>query len=69
MAQDIIFAPKAAYAAFDDAQTELKDLVKACHKAGIEVVLEMPFTERFFPRLCWNVFVFIFWSIMWMGLW
>ena len=44
------FAPKAAYAAFDDAQTELKDLVKACHKAGIEVVLEMPFTEKILPQ-------------------
>ena len=44
------FAPKAAYAAFDDAQTELKDLVKVCHKAGIEVVLEMPFTEKILPQ-------------------
>ncbi len=37
------FAPKSGYAAFKDAVTELKDMVKACHKAGIEVVLEMPF--------------------------
>ena len=44
------FAPKAAYAAFDDAQTELKDPVKVCHKAGIEVVLEMPFTEKILPQ-------------------
>ena len=29
---------------------ELKDLVKACHKAGIEVVLEMPFTEKILPQ-------------------
>ncbi|MBO5460956.1 MAG: glycogen debranching protein [Ruminococcus sp.] len=37
------FAPKASYAASKDASRELKDMVKACHKAGIEVVLEMPF--------------------------
>lgn len=36
------FAPKRAYA-FKDPVTELKDMVKACHKAGIEVILEMPF--------------------------
>lgn len=39
------FAPKEAYAAGDSAVTELKDMIKACHRAGIEVVLEMPFTE------------------------
>ena len=38
------FAPKASYSASGDAVRELKDMVKACHKAGIEVVLEMPFT-------------------------
>ena len=38
------FAPKSAYAASGDGERELKDMVKACHKAGIEVVLEMPFT-------------------------
>lgn len=37
------FAPKSAYAASGDGVTELKDMVKACHRAGIEVVLEMPF--------------------------
>lgn len=39
------FAPKAAYAAAQDAVTELKDMVKAFHREGIEVVLEMPFHE------------------------
>lgn len=39
------FAPKSAYAACGDGVKELKDLVKKCHKAGIEVVLEMPFAE------------------------
>lgn len=38
------FAPKEAYAAGNSAVRELKDMVKACHRAGIEVVLEMPFT-------------------------
>ena len=40
------FAPKGSYAGSEDAVRELKDMVKACHKAGIEVVLEMPFTEE-----------------------
>lgn len=39
------FAPKAAYAYGTSAVKELKDMIKACHKAGIEVVLEMPFAE------------------------
>lgn len=40
------FAPKGSYAASKDAVKELRDMVKACHKAGIEVVLEMPFNEE-----------------------
>lgn len=63
------FAPKAAYAAFDDAQTELKDLVKCATKQESKLFWKCRLQKRFFPRLCWNVFVFIFWSIMWMGLW
>ena len=39
------FAPKEAYAAGDSAVRELKDMVRACHREGIEVVREMPFTE------------------------
>ena len=39
------FAPKEAYAAGDSAVRELKDMVRECHRAGIEVVLEMPFSE------------------------
>lgn len=39
------FAPKNAYSASGDGVTSLKDMVKACHKAGIEVVLEMPFHQ------------------------
>lgn len=42
--QAYYFAPKSAYAASGDGDRELKDMVKACHKEGIEVVLEMPFT-------------------------
>lgn len=37
------FAPKIAYSATGHASIELKDMVKALHKAGIEVILEMPF--------------------------
>lgn len=40
------FAPKEAYAAGESAVHELKDMVSACHKEGIEVILEMPFTEN-----------------------
>lgn len=40
------FAPKHSYAAGKNASTELKDMVRACHEAGIEVVLEMPFGEK-----------------------
>lgn len=39
------FAPKSAYSACGDAVRSLKDMVKAFHKAGIEVVLEMPFHD------------------------
>ncbi len=39
------FAPKSSYSADGDGQKGLKDMVKACHLAGIEVVLEMPFAE------------------------
>lgn len=44
------FAPKAAYSASGHAARELKDMVKACHKSGIEVVLEMPFTADILPQ-------------------
>lgn len=37
------FAVKDRYSAGNSAETELKDMVKACHRAGIEVVLHMPF--------------------------
>lgn len=37
------FAPKSSYASGSSAVKELKDMVKACHRAGIEVVREMPF--------------------------
>ncbi len=40
------FAPKNAYSATGNGCKSLKDMVKACHKEGIEVVLEMPFHEN-----------------------
>nr|WP_294491448.1 alpha-amylase family glycosyl hydrolase [uncultured Mediterraneibacter sp.] len=39
------FAPKESYASGDSAVCELKEMVMACHREGVEVVLEMPFTE------------------------
>ncbi len=39
------FAPKSSYASDGNGVTELKDMVKACHKAKIEVILEMPFVQ------------------------
>ncbi len=39
------FAPKSTYSADGDGIKGLKDMVKACHKAGIEVALEMPFVS------------------------
>lgn len=44
------FAPKISYSASGYAAEELKDMVKAFHKAGIEVVLEMPFCEGILPQ-------------------
>ena len=38
--------PKASYASDHDAQKELKELVKTCHREGIEVVLDFPFTAQ-----------------------
>ncbi len=45
------FAPKPSYSASGYACRELKDMVKACHKAGIEVVAEMPFTPEILPQM------------------
>ncbi len=54
------FAPKSAYAAGDDPVRSLKDMVKAFHKAGIEVVLEMPFaadTPKIMMESCLRYYV------------
>jgi len=45
------FAPKASYAHGTDASKELKDLVKALHKAGIELILEFYFDETASPNM------------------
>lgn len=45
------FAPKASYAYGKDASKELKDLVKALHKAGIELILEFYFDETAAPNM------------------
>lgn len=44
--EGFFFAPKASYAADHDAQKELKELVKTCHREGIEVVLDFPLQHR-----------------------
>lgn len=46
----LFFAPKSTYASVQDSAKELKEMVKSCHLAGIEVVLEMPFTEGILPQ-------------------
>lgn len=45
------FAPKERYAATAHAVREMKDMVKACHRAGIEVVLNLPFSETITPQM------------------
>lgn len=45
------FAPQKAYTAGKDAVKELKDMVKACHLAGIEVVLNLPFSSEASPQM------------------
>lgn len=40
------FAPKASYASGNDAVAELKDMIKECHRSGIEVILYLPFTGK-----------------------
>lgn len=40
------FAPKAGYAIGTDAIYEMKKMIKCFHEAGIEVVLELPFSEK-----------------------
>ena len=45
------FAPKRLYASQENTGKELKDMVKACHRAGIEVVLNLPFSEHIMPQM------------------
>lgn len=45
------FAPKSSFAYGKDAAKELKDLVKALHKAGIELILEFYFEETAAPHM------------------
>lgn len=47
----LYFAPKAAYASGKNVSDELKEMIYSCHKAGIEVILEMPFDEGVLPQL------------------
>ena len=45
------FALKNAYASDANAEKEFKDMIKACHKNGIEVVLYLPFTDKVSKQL------------------
>ena len=45
------FAPKRLYASQENTGKDLKDMVKACHRAGIEVVLNLPFSEHIMPQM------------------
>ena len=44
------YAPKMTYAGKKGPVRELKDMIKACHKNGIEVILEMPFGSEIIPQ-------------------
>ncbi len=45
------FAPKASYAAGDDPTTEFREMTKALHEAGIEVIMEFYFVPGTNPHL------------------
>lgn len=45
------FAPKASYASGENPALELKTLVKALHKEGLELIVELFFTEKETPSL------------------
>ena len=47
----LYYAPKSVFAGSEGPVKELKDMIKACHKEGIEVILEMPFGEEVIPQL------------------
>lgn len=52
------FAPKASYAYTADPVTELREMVKALHMAGIEVILEMYFPEGTEPFMAMHAIRF-----------
>ena len=45
------YAIKNAYASDWNAEKEFKDMIKSCHKNGIEVVLYLPFTDKVSKQL------------------
>ncbi|MDD7023560.1 MAG: alpha-amylase family glycosyl hydrolase [Oscillospiraceae bacterium] len=45
------FAPKASYAASSDPVKEFRDMVKALHRAGIELIMEFYFPEDTYPGM------------------
>lgn len=45
------FAPKSSYSSYGDPNKEWKDMIRACHKAGIEVIMEFSFASETSPSL------------------
>lgn len=45
------FAPQVKYATLKSAARELKDMIKQCHRAGIEVIFNLPFSAKFTPQM------------------
>lgn len=45
--QGYYYAPKSAYAYGKDASSEVKDMIRALHKAGIEVLMQLYFPEDY----------------------
>ena len=57
------FAPKAAYSGINDPDTSMKNLVKALHEAGIELVMQMYFPVGTLPQLivdCIRLWVMVY---------
>ena len=57
-AKNNYFAPKAAYASSEDAPGELRDMIRAFHAAGMDVLMEIYFPEHTDPYVAISVIHF-----------
>lgn len=57
-ADAVYYAPKASYAATENPVRECKDMVRAFHANGMEVILEMFFTEKLTIREILNILTY-----------